>query len=147
MPVGHGKFRPFERFAVCVTLRDGRGLTVAENKLSKYLFVYSRRQTNVNIQQPYLKAEMRAEALGFRPFERFVVGVTLRDGRGLTVAENKLSKYLFVYSRRQTNVNIQQPYLKAEMRAEALGFRPFERFAVGWALRDGRELTIARNNR
>ena len=73
--------------------------------------------------------------------------MTLRDGRGLTVAENKLSKYLFVYSRRRTNVNIQQPYLKAEMRAEALGFRPFERFAVGWALQDGRELTIARNNR
>ena len=78
---------------------------------------------------------MRAEALGFRPFERFAVGVTLRDGLGLTIAENKLSKYLFVYSRRQTNVNIQQLYLKAEMRAEALGFRPFERKAVGWALR------------
>ena len=89
---------------------------------------------------------MRAEALGFRPFERFAVCVTLWDGRGLTVAENKLSKYLFVYSRRQTNVNIQQPYLKAEMRAEALGFRPFERLALGWTLRDGRELTIARNN-
>ena len=122
------------------------GLTVAENKLSKYLFVYSRRQINVNIQQPYLKAEMRAEALGFRPFERFAVCVTLRDGRGLTVAENKLSKYLFVYSRRQTNVNIQQPYLKAEMRAEALGFRSFEMKAVCVTLRDGRELTIARNN-
>jgi uncharacterized protein (DUF1499 family) len=121
-------------------------LTVAENKLSKYLFVYSRRQINVNIQQPYLKAEMRAEALGFRPFERFAVCVTLRDGRGLTVAENKLSKYLFVYSRRQTNVNIQQPYLKAEMRAEALGFRSFEMKAVCVTLRDGRELTIARNN-
>ncbi len=132
---------------VGVTLRDGRGLTVAENKLSKYLFVYSRRRTNVNIQQLYLKAEMRAEALGFRPFERFAVGVTLRDGRGLTAAENKLSKYLFVYSRRQTNVNIQQPYLKAEMRAEALGFRSFEMKAVGWALWDGREWTIARNNR
>ena len=64
-----------------------------------------------------------------------VVGVTLRDGRGLTVTENKLSKYLFVYSRRRTIVNIQQPYLKAKMRAEALGFRPFERLAVGWALR------------
>ena len=122
------------------------GLTVAENKLSKYLFVYSRRQINVNIQQPYLKAEMRAEALGFRPFERFAVCVTLRDGRGLTVAENKLSKYLFVYSRRQINVNIQQPYLKAEMRAEALGFRSFEMKAVCVTLRDGRELTIARNN-
>ena len=147
MPVGHGKFRPFEMKAVGVTLWDGRGLTVAENKLSKYLFVYSRRRTIVNIQQPYLKAEMRAEALGFRPFERFVVGWALWDGLGLTIAENKLSKYLFVYSRRQTNVNIQQPYLKAEMRAEALGFRPFERLAVGVTLRDGRELTIARNNR
>ncbi len=132
---------------VCVDLWDGRGLTVAENKLSKYLFVYSRRQTNVNIQQPYLKAEMRAEALGFRPFEMKTVGWALWDGRGLTVAENKLSKYLFVYSRRQTIVNIQQPYLKAEMRAEALGFRPFEMKAVGWALWDGREWTVARNNR
>ncbi len=83
----------------------------------------------------------------FRPLEMSVVGVTLQNGRGLTIAENKLSKYLFVYSRRQTNVNIQQPYLKAEMRAEALGFQPFERFAVGWALWDGREWTIARNNR
>ena len=133
--MGHGKFRPLEMSVVGVTLRDGRGLTVAENKLSKYLFVYSRRRTNVNIQQPYLKAEMRAEALGFRPFEMSAVCVTLRDGRGLTVTENKLSKYLFVYSRRRTIVNIQQPYLKAKMRAEALGFRPFERLAVGWALR------------
>ena len=131
---------------VCVTLWYGRGLTVAENKLSKYLFVYSRRQTNVNIQQSYLKAEMRAEALGFRPLKMSVVGVTLWYGRGLTVAENKLSKYLFVYSRRQTNVNIQQSYLKAEMRAEALGSRPFERFAVCVTLRDGREWTVARNN-
>ena len=90
---------------------------------------------------------MRAEALGFRPFERFAVGVALCDGRGLTVTENKLSKYWFVYSRRQTNVNIQQPYIKVEMRAEALGFRPFERFVVGVTLRDGREWTIARNNR
>ena len=147
MPVRHGKFRPFERLAVGWALWDGRGLTVAENKLSKYLFVYFRRQTNVNIQQPYLKAEMRAEALGFRPFERFAVGWALWDGRGLTMAKNKLSKYLFVYFRRQTNVNIQQPYLKAEMRAEALGFRPFERFAVGVTLWVGREWTIARNNR
>ena len=82
-----------------------------------------------------------------RLFERFVVGWALCDSRGLTAAENKLLKYLFVYSRRQTNVNIQQPYLKAEMRAEALGFRPFEMKAVGGALWDGRELTIARNNR
>lgn len=80
----------------------------------------------------------------FRPLEMSVVGVTLQNGRGLTIAENKLSKYLFVYSHRQTNVNIQQPYLKAEMRAEALGFRPFERFAVGWALWDGRELMKTR---
>lgn len=83
MPVGHGKFRPFERFAVGWAFVGRSGLTVAENKLSKYLFVYSRRQTNVNIQQPYLKAEMRAEALGFRPFERLAVGVTLWDGREL----------------------------------------------------------------
>ena len=131
---------------VGVTLRDGRGLTVAENKLSKYLFVYSRRRTIVNIQQPYLKAKMRAEALGFRSFEMKAVSLTLRDGRGLTVAENKLSKYLFVYSRRRTIVNIQQPYLKAKMRAEALGFRSFEMKAVCVTLRDGRELTIARNN-
>jgi len=62
------------------------------------------------------------------------------------MAKNKLSKYLFVYFRRQTNVNIQQPYLKAEMRAEALGFRPFEMKAVGGALWDGRDWTIARNN-
>jgi len=55
------------------------------------------------------------------------------------MAENKLSKYLFVYSRRRTIVNIQQPYLKAKMRAEALGFRPFEMKAVGWALWGGRE--------
>lgn len=80
----------------------------------------------------------------FRPFEMKAVGWALWDSRGLTVTENKLSKYLFVYSRRQTNVNIQQPYLKAEMRAEALGFRPFERFAVGWALWDGRELMKTR---
>lgn len=78
--MGHGKFRPFKMSAVCVTLWDGRGSTVTENKLSKYLFVYSCRQTNVNIQQPYLKAEMRAEALGFRPFERFAVGGALWDG-------------------------------------------------------------------
>ncbi len=51
-PVGHGKIRLFERFAVGWALWDSRGLTVAENKLSKYLFVYSRRQTIVNIQQP-----------------------------------------------------------------------------------------------
>lgn len=81
--MGHGKFRPFEMKAVGWALWDSRGLTLTENKLSKYLFVYSRRQTNVNIQQPYLKAEMRAEALGFRPFERLAVGVTLRDGREL----------------------------------------------------------------
>ncbi len=86
--MGHGKFRPFEMKVVGVTLWDGRGLTIAENKLSKYLFVYSSRQTNVNIQQPYLKAEMRAEALGFRPFERFAVCVTLRDGREWTIARN-----------------------------------------------------------
>ena len=88
VPVRHGKFRPFERLAVGWALWDGRGLTVAENKLSKYLFVYSRRQTIVNIQQPYLKAEMRAEALGFRPFERFAVGVTLWVGREWTIARN-----------------------------------------------------------
>lgn len=41
--MGHGKFRPFEMKVVGVTLWDGRGLTIAENKLSKYLFVYSRR--------------------------------------------------------------------------------------------------------
>lgn len=66
-----------------MTLWDGRGSTVTENKLSKYLFVYSCRQTNVNIQQPYLKAEMRAKALGFRPFEMSAVCVTLWDGREL----------------------------------------------------------------
>ena len=81
--MGHGKFRPFERFTVGVTLQNGRGLTMAENKLSKYLFVYSRRYTNVNTQQPCLKAEMRAEALGFRPFEMSAVGVTLWYGREL----------------------------------------------------------------
>lgn len=86
--MGHGKFRPLEMSVVGVTLWDGRGLTMAENKLSKYLFVYSRRQTNVNIQQPYLKAEMRAEALGFRPFEMSVVGVTLWYGREWTIARN-----------------------------------------------------------
>jgi len=63
------------------------------------------------------------------------------------MAKNKLSKYLFVYFRRQTNVNIQQPYLKAEMRAEALDFRPFEMKAVGGVLRYSRELTVALNNR
>ena len=82
-----------------------------------------------------------------RLFERFVVGWALCDSRGLTAAENKLSKYLFVYFRRQTDVNIQQPYLKAEMRAEALGFRTFDMKAVGGALWYGREWTIARNNR
>lgn len=86
--MGHGKFRPLEMSVVGVTLQNGRGLTIAENKLSKYLFVYSRRQTNVNIQQPYLKAEMRAEALGFQPFERFAVCVTLWDGREWTIARN-----------------------------------------------------------
>ncbi len=81
--MGHGKFRPFEMSVVGVTLWCGRGLTIAENKLSKYLFVYSRRQTNVNTQQSCLKAEMRAEALGFQPFEMSVVGVTLWYGREL----------------------------------------------------------------
>ena len=131
---------------VCVTLWNGRGLTVAENELLKYLFVYSRRQTKVNIRQSYLKAEMRAEALDFRPFEMSAVCVTLWNGRGLTMTEDKLSKYLFVYSRHQTNVNILQPYLKAEMRAEALGFRPFEMKAVCVTLWYGREWTIVRNN-
>ena len=76
-PVGHGKIRPFEKFAVGGALCDGRGLTVTENKLSKYLFVYFRRKTIVNIRQSYLKAEMRAEALGFRPFGMSVLNVTL----------------------------------------------------------------------
>lgn len=79
--MGHGKFRPLEMSVVGVTLQNGRGLTIAENKLSKYLFVYSRRQTIVNIQQPYLKAEMRAETLGFRPFEKFVVCSIVGNGR------------------------------------------------------------------
>lgn len=79
--MGHGKFRPLEMSVVGVTLWDGRGLTVAENKLSKYLFVYSRRQTIVNIRQSYLKAEMRAEALGSRSFEKFVVCSIVGNGR------------------------------------------------------------------
>lgn len=83
MPVGHGKFRPFEMSVVGVTLQYGRGLTMAENKLSKCLFVYSRRQTIVNIQKPYLKAEMRAEALGYRPFEMFAACVTLNERKGV----------------------------------------------------------------